>query len=92
MTTFYNNYPEKPDRSNSDIYIKVFLFGILGAIAFIFLGHTIKFIIKQLIKYWVWALVIAAGLFFAKKFFSKKGKKKDTTPPPQEEYYEYPTR
>ena len=87
MTTFHNYNPEKPDRSNGDLYIKAVLFGILGAIGLILLGLSIKFIIKQLILYWVWALVGVAAIILLKKFLSKS-KKKDTTPPPQEEYYE----
>jgi len=83
---FGNYNKEKPEKNNSSVYLKAMLFGILGSFLLILVGLTIKFIIKLFIQYWIWVLVVAAGLFLLKKFFFKS-KKKKIQQLPEENYY-----
>jgi len=83
---FGNYNPEKKEKGSSQIYIKVIFFAMLLAFGLIGGGIALKFIIKLIIKYWVWCLGIIGSLLFVKNVLLKR-KKKDTTPSCQD-YYE----
>jgi hypothetical protein len=56
----------------SDVYLKAGLIGAFVAGAFIGGGKVIKFIIKLLIEYWLWALACIAFLIILRRFIFKR--------------------
>lgn len=79
----FNYYTEKSDSKNQEIFFKAIVFGILLALAFIVGGKVLIFLIEFLIKYWMWALGLTAGLFILSRIM--KGKKNKI--PQRQEYY-----
>jgi hypothetical protein len=71
----WNYNKEKKDTHRADVYLK---FGLFGAfVAFMFIGGAklLAWLLRFIVKHWIWVIVLLAAAFLIRHFFIRRRKK-----------------
>jgi hypothetical protein len=75
MVRIHLHNKEKKERRFIDAYGMALFFGALLAVFLIIGTKGLIFLIKVLIEYWLWVLLVMVGIVFIKRYLLRKIKK-----------------